>query len=354
MKVAILWQGLSGYLNSSLLELHHQGHEIFICYKRGDKEAPFNETNFSWLSLSYSYTNHPDLLRLSKIIDDFAPDIILISSWHIKEYKDISRKYLAKIPRVLCMDNQWNRTAKQLLGIMFRSILIRPFFDYVFLPGERSAQFARLLGFNQSQIYYGLYSADTNLFKPQEFIGQRPERAFIQVSRANRVKGVRELIQAYINYRRLTPLDPWQLYFCGVGDEIPYIEGVEGVKSFGFLGPNELLDVFYKSDCFILNSSFEPWGVAIHEAAAVGLPIICTNVCGASIHLVQDGYNGYIIDIDNVSELTQKMLLMTEMPNSLRHEMGSRSAILSQQFSPKRWVGAIKNIHKNYARKIYE
>ena len=57
---------------------------------------------------------------------------------------------------------------------------------------------------------------------------------------------------------------------------------------------------------------FEPWGVVIHEAAAAGLPIIASHLCGATTAYVRDGVNGFIIS-PTVENLTQAMSLITEL-----------------------------------------
>ncbi len=56
-----------------------------------------------------------------------------------------------------------------------------------------------------------------------------------------------------------------------------------------------LIKEIQKSGCFILPSIFEPWAVVIHEFACAGLPIIATEVCGATPHFVINGFNGLSI-----------------------------------------------------------
>ena len=42
-----------------------------------------------------------------------------------------------------------------------------------------------------------------------------------------------------------------------------------------------------KCNAFVY-SIYEPWGVVLHEMAALGLPILSSNKCGSS-HTVEDG-----------------------------------------------------------------
>jgi glycosyltransferase involved in cell wall biosynthesis len=102
--------------------------------------------------------------------------------------------------------------------------------------------------------------------------------------------------------------------------------------------PNQLPAVFAESGCFVLPSRWEPWGVVLQEAAAAGLPIICTAVCGASVHFVQDGYNGFLVGAGNPDSLADAMHNMSNLSDSEYDDMSAASVSLSRQFTPKRWA----------------
>lgn len=116
------------------------------------------------------------------------------------------------------------------------------------------------------------------------------------------------------------------------------VEGISGVEIYGFVQPNDLPDKFAQASCLLLPSFFEPWGLVIHEATAAGLSVICSSVCGASKHLVQDGYNGYLIEPGNADDLTNAMLRYTRLCDERKAEMCSNSFNLSLQFTPERWA----------------
>jgi glycosyltransferase involved in cell wall biosynthesis len=89
----------------------------------------------------------------------------------------------------------------------------------------------------------------------------------------------------------------------------------------------------------VLPSRFEPWGVAIHEATAAGLPVVCTRECGASTRLVLDGYNGVVISKDDPEALIDGLVRITEAGDAARRAMGAASRGLALQYSPQRWAG---------------
>lgn len=116
------------------------------------------------------------------------------------------------------------------------------------------------------------------------------------------------------------------------------LEKVDGVEIKGFCQPGELPGALLGSSCLVLPSLYEPWALVIHEAAAAGMAVICTDVAGASVHLVQDGYNGYIVESGDIEELTRAMLKYVALSDTEKLEMAENSYGLSMQFTPKRWA----------------
>lgn len=66
----------------------------------------------------------------------------------------------------------------------------------------------------------------------------------------------------------------------------------------------ELLDL---SDVFVLPTRGDVWGLVINEAMARGLPIITTNKCVAGVSLIENNKNGFIVEVDNLHELQEKI-----------------------------------------------
>jgi len=62
----------------------------------------------------------------------------------------------------------------------------------------------------------------------------------------------------------------------------------------------------------------------VNEAMCCGLPIITTNAAGCSIDLVENGYNGYIVDSGDVEQLYCALLDVFEDSVKL-NQMGIRS-----------------------------
>ncbi len=90
-----------------------------------------------------------------------------------------------------------------------------------------------------------------------------------------------------------------QVLFCGKGSmkqELEdYAEHAGIGKQIKFLGyRTDLYELYAIADCFIFPSLQEGLPVALMEAMAAGLPVVCSRIRGNS-DLVKDGHNGYLV-----------------------------------------------------------
>jgi glycosyltransferase involved in cell wall biosynthesis len=71
------------------------------------------------------------------------------------------------------------------------------------------------------------------------------------------------------------------------------------VRFAGWVAPGELPARYARADAFALVSRVEPFGVAVREAAAAGLPIVCTRVAGAAGDVAVAERNALLVDPDD-------------------------------------------------------
>ncbi len=335
MKVLVLWTKPSGYFFSQLSALKSLGHEVHLIMEDISPDAPFERDKMTLGIKTIQRSDNLSNSAISQFIDELEPAMILICSWHIRHYMRAIKK--KNCTRILCMDNQWRRSPKQVVGVILRNFLIKPYFDGVILPGERQEKFAKLLGFNDLQIVRGGYSCDITKF---EVI--RPSlsnRTFLYVGRLSKEKDLITLISAYSLYRDLVN-EPWSLKIVGAGPERIFLEGLAcaGIEFEDFVQPPELPNIYGSASCFVLPSNFEPWGVVIHEAVASGLPVICTDICGASDEFVEDGKNGYLYKHRDIGSLVKHMLTLHNISISEWQSMSALSRTLSRKITPDSWA----------------
>ena len=84
-----------------------------------------------------------------------------------------------------------------------------------------------------------------------------------------------------------------------------------------------LLNVIKEIDCLVLPSYREGISKVLMEGAAMEKPIIATNVTGCK-EIVDDGENGYLVNVKDSFDLAQKMEKFILLPKEERKKMGKK------------------------------
>jgi glycosyltransferase involved in cell wall biosynthesis len=342
MKVAVFWTRLSGYLSACLRELATRpGVELLVAHEAASADAPFDNSLFSWMAQRIEYAPRPDRDYLLGQTRRFVPDVLLVASWNIGEFRYVLQRLHPRPLRVLCMDNQWRGTWKQRLGVIASPWYVRRMYEVAFLPGERQASFARRLGFPDDRIWQGSLCPDTATLAAEAGTRHLPlPRAFGYLGRLSPEKGVQDLLQAY-EMNRTSSAAPWDLRVAGAGPLSSQLDRNQAVIKSGFVQPAELGAWMRTIGCLVVPSRIEGWGVALSEGAAAGLPIIATSACGAVPHLVHDFANGRVARTGDVRSLAECMTYVAGLSDNERLAMGRVSRGLASPYTPARWADTI-------------
>lgn len=109
------------------------------------------------------------------------------------------------------------------------------------------------------------------------------------------------------------------IYFvmCGIGEKKAELE--QYVKEHGleehirFVGfRNDLHEILQTSDCFVLSSFREGLSVALMEAMAEGLPVVCSRIRG-NVDLIKDGKGGILVSPENKEDYEVAFRKLYEM-----------------------------------------
>lgn len=84
----------------------------------------------------------------------------------------------------------------------------------------------------------------------------------------------------------------------------------------GFLNQQEIIQAYVASDCLVLSSSSETWGLVVNEAMACGLPAIVSDACGCVPDLIVEGVTGYSYPCGDIDALAQNMELISRKKSS--------------------------------------
>jgi glycosyltransferase involved in cell wall biosynthesis len=146
----------------------------------------------------------------------------------------------------------------------------------------------------------------------------RPRPAAVYVGECSVDKGTLDLLDAA---RRVPGMD-----FLVVGGAKPGVRDAlsaapANVTHVGPVPRNAVLDFLRNGDLFVFPSRREGFPIAVLEAMAAGLPVVCTRV-GALGEVVDEGLGGRFVTPGDVSGLAHELQILAASPE-LRTRMGT-------------------------------
>ncbi|PSR55813.1 glycosyltransferase family 1 protein [Adhaeribacter arboris] len=195
---------------------------------------------------------------------------------------------------------------------------------------------------------------DTKKFVPAPVFSRNPAFTFLMIARVLYEKGVVEYVEASRIIKQKYPHVRCQL--LGGLDEAGNI----GIKKTTFMAwvtegvmeylgtTDDVAAVILKSDCVVLPSYREGTPKTLLEAAALGKPIIATNVPGCK-ETVIDGENGYLCEVRNATDLAAKMEQVYSLADDQLQQMGKASRRLAvtkfdEQFVIDKYLAVINTV----------
>lgn len=338
MKILYLYAELMGYqipifkeyVTKYNAEVHvfHWDHKKLTPYKPPilDKIYYYNRSEFS-------------VNQMKEFVFQIKPDIVYISGWMDKGYLAAVRSLRKNgIPVVCMLDDIWWKTLRQRIASILFPPFRKMFFSHAWVAGPYQYEFAKRLNFKNTEIIHNCLSADTEEYNRayKETIEKKkikyPHR-FFYAGRFESTKGIEILVQAWDDIK--DKRKDWELCLVGNGSLKNQIASHSDIIVLDFMQPELLMKEIEYSGCYILPSRFEPWALVLHEFSAAGLPIICSDICGAAPVFVTTGYNGFTFKSGNVKDLVQKMLKIIESSDNELIRMAENSHKLGQKISPE-------------------
>lgn len=200
--------------------------------------------------------------------------------------------------------------------------------DGVIVASSHGRARLRAFGVRDDQIHVGLQAADLAPFRAGGHDKDvRTPVTVLTVGRLVPVKNLGVLLEAYA-HAGLTSVEA-SLEIVGTGFLEAELEqharrlGVPA-RFRGHLPPSALPEAYAAADIYALVSTYEPFGVVVREAAAAGLPIVCSRVAGAAGDVAIDGRNALLVDPDSVEQVAAALRrLVDDQP--LRERMAAES-----------------------------
>ena len=287
-----------------------------------------------------------------KKIKTSTAQILLINGWSY--FTDclviLSAKLYGKEVWVRA-DNPLSQEQRKGIKAVLKKFVLRkllfPQLDKFLYVGKESKAFFEFYGAKQHQLIYTPHAVNNNYFHQQaaQFSSHRstfrnilkiPLDSFVFLVTAKFIKEKNHFDVLHA-FEKINDTNSF-LIFVGDGPLVDIIENyiqtkkIKNIILVGFVNQSELHKYYLVSDCFILPSSSETWGLVVNEAMNFSLPIILSDACGCSADLIEEGVNGLIFPAgDSVSLSIAMQRMLTDKQFAIAAGRASFQRI--QQFS---------------------
>ena len=339
MNILYLYSELMGYQIPVLEEyVKKYGAKVHVFHFDNRKLTPYKPPNIA--NVTYYNRSNYSTKALIDLVKQINPTITYISGWmdfgYLRAVRVLRKN---KLPVVVGSDGIFFNTIKQNFATLLFPLFKNKFYSHYWVPGPYQYEFAKRLGFKSNEIIFNCYSADIELFNRayDNYQNKKKENyphRFLFVGRIEESKGIDLLVAAWNKICFRQENKDWDMLIVGNGSLSYLLENNKNIIFKSFLMPEDLICEIESAGCFVIPSRYEPWALVIHEFSAAGLPVICTNVCGAAPVFVTSGYNGYVMNSNDIQDLEKKMLAIINSSDDQLVLMGERSHNLGQKINP--------------------
>lgn len=187
---------------------------------------------------------------------------------------------------------------------------------------------------NPSRFHYESIQSNVTQSKKILFLG-----------RLDKIKQIDHIILAY----RLSNLfqEGYELDIYGDGPEENKLKKfikIHNICGVNFKGrTSNVKDVMSKSAIIVMASKSEGLPLNLLEAVSIGLPIVTYNTSAGIREIVQDGYNGYLIDMNDIDALASRMAEVV-MNKELLNRLAENSYKSSEKYGIESFSRELKKI----------
>jgi glycosyltransferase involved in cell wall biosynthesis len=110
----------------------------------------------------------------------------------------------------------------------------------------------------------------------------------------------------------------------------------------------DIIEINHIADVFVFPSFREGLSVALMEAMACGLPVVCSDIRG-NRDLIEDGKGGFLVEPKDVAGFAQSIKSLSEN-SALCKRMGQHNVVRVRDFDTSIVLRHMKDIYKNVSK----
>ena len=264
---------------------------------------------------------------LGRILKKHAIDLIHTHHAGLRTLRGIMTKELWKlrVPLVVTVHGgEFYREDRNL--VMTKFVLEEA--SKIIVTSEKVKNLVKALDIDLSKLVKIPNGVDTNYFRPLNLKKSGKTIKLLFVGRISRIKGVHDLMESFKSlahrYENLKLIlvssggTPLALKLIRKFELEGKVEVIEGVPH------KDMVYVYNSADIFVLPSRFEAFGMSILEAMSCGLPVVTTYQYNNKHEFVKDRVNGFLVQVGNVADLTDKLSRLIE-DEHLRQRLGKKA-----------------------------
>lgn len=340
-----------------LNELHEQlgilGLELKVVfgafgYARRRWEVDMSECKFEYVVLQDRGINYADPERISftyprlyRLTLNENPSVIISNGFSIATTKLWVRSFYKRTPYMIWSGaiNGEARRGFFLRKLQRKAVISRAigFIAY----GTRAKQYLTSMGAPDDRVTVAINTVNTRFYARvselfrQKLTYRNKKRHLLYVGHLSLRKNVVKVLavtKALSKQRHDLKLD-----IVGDGEDrgrlLRYIEDEDlrdVVRIHGFKQSCDVARFLARSDCFLFQTDFDIWGLALVEAMAGGVPSIASVHAGATQDLIEDGATGFAMDFSETEKVADKVNWILENPEAAER-IGKRACRFIQE-----------------------
>ncbi len=296
---------------------------------------------------------------LYRILSQESPIVTITNAFSIATTKLWLRSWFKKTPYIIwsgAFEN--NYEPDSLLRKLLRMMLVKRATGFI-AYGTKAKDYLVSLGADENKVEIGINTVDTNFYlkqtkKLENYIKRNNgSQHLLYVGYLSKRKNILNLL---ISIRKLSQLrSDFVLDIVGDGNDKERLKKyvldnhmAEFVKFHGFKGKEFISKFMTESDCFLFQTDFDPWGLVLVEAMAVGLPCISSINAGATYDLITEGTTGFVMDFSDTDNVIDKIIWILNNPRLSRKIGQNARHFIEENVSLKKSAnGFIKAISKS-------
>jgi glycosyltransferase involved in cell wall biosynthesis len=290
----VFWQNMPTHHQSPWISVlaGTAGHEVIVALEGGISEL---RRNLGWRMPDYGVASVEiglDSNKISRIVDSAGPDAFHVFGG-LGAYPGVYsalKRCCAGGRKIGVMSEASSsngfRGAARVCAGQLKRLRFGRHIDFVLGIGDGPDWFRRL-GFDAARIFDFAYFPPFP--SPDEEIDTRPWESrdrvrIIYVGMLVRAKGIDRLLNGLSRIDE----DEWELALVGTGNDEEHFRSMtsrlglsDRVRFCGALPNSEAMKVLRGADLLVLPTLSDGWGAVVNEALSRGVPVICSDKCGA-------------------------------------------------------------------------